>query len=377
MSIQRRSLIVGVGAAALLPASVTRGTTPPVRIPIELTESRVLVDCSIGGRGPFQFLIDTGGTIGLIDMKLAEKLKLKMLGQTTLALTVGRKPYPILEVPDFEFGGQLRQPRAAFAGVEDFGFGGGAVGSLAAGVLTAADGELDFEMREWRIYQDGSPDRTGWTRYERAIVHHGNRNGSAFMFADVVLGGRSFRFGLDTGMPNSTRVYRKAAEAMGLWDGPRWSPTAPGGKGRMVRAPAFELAGATIEGVMVTMLDRPEWGVFDAGIVGLPLLRRFNIATGAAEGAVYLKRNGLGPQSERYNRAGIWIERDGKETKVGVVGAGSPAEEAGLERGDRLIGADFDALIDRMYDPAGTKIALTVEHAGVRRDLTLTLADYL
>jgi hypothetical protein len=377
MTVARRNFLIGAGLAALLPPRLAQAAGSPIRIPVTLTNGRVLVDCAIAGHGPYRFVLDTGGTIGLIDMKLAKALKLRGLGTSMLGLSTGRRQYPIFEAPDVEFGGQVRQPSAVFAGVDGFPFGDGAVGSLAAGVLTAVDGELDLEALEWRIFRDGAPDRAGWTRYDKAIVHSGNLNGSAFMFADVSLSGKQFRFGLDTGMPNSTRVYRKAAEAAGLWDAPRWTPSAPGGRGRMVRAPVFEMARSLLEGVLVTVVDQPEWHVFDAGIVGLPLLRRFNIATSAADSAVYLKRNGLGPQPERYNRAGMWVERAGNDVKVAVIGAGSPAEKAGLQVGDRLSGMPFGALIDRMYAAAGTEIALTVERAGSRRPVTLVLADFL
>jgi hypothetical protein len=374
MLIDRRHLLAGAGAAALLPR-LAHAAGPPLSIPITLTDSRVLVDCTIGEHGPYRFVFDTGGTIGLIELALAKQLKLKQLGTSMLGLKQGRKAYPIFAVPDLAFGGRARQPMSVIAGVDVVNFRDGAVGSIAAGALTAGDGELDFEAREWRIYRDGSPDRSGWTRFDKAVFHQGNVNGSAFIAADAALGGRSFRFGLDTGMPSTMRIYRKTAEAAGLWHAPRWAPAAPDGKGRMVRA-SLTLAGETIPDVIVTMLEEPEWAVFPAGVIGLPVLRRFNMATAGGE-TLFLKRNALTATPERYNRAGLWIDRDGAAAKIGVVGPGSPAEAAGLKPGDRLTGVPFSQLIDRLFAPAGTAIPLSVERAGARRDLTLTLADYL
>jgi hypothetical protein len=374
--IHRRMFLVGAGVAASLPR-IARAEEAIWRIPVTLTDTRVMVECGLAGHGPFPFVFDTGGTIGLIDMKLVETLKLRKLGPSTLALRGARKPYPIYEATDLVFGGQLRQPSAAFAGVEKFNFRDGAVGSLAAGMLTAVDGELDFANREWRIRRGAPPDRTGWTRYDKAIVSYGNRNGSSFLLADAILGGKSFRFGLDTGWTGAMQIYRKTAQAAGLWDASRWSPAAPDGKARVVRAPSLGLAGTVIEGVIVTILEHPEWELFDAGIIGLPILRRFNMATASAEKALYLKSNGLPAQREWYNRAGMWIERSGKDVRVAVVGPGSPAESAGLKAGDLLIGADFDMLVERMYEPAGGKLPLTVESGRARRDLVLTLADFL
>lgn len=375
MLLHRRTFIASAAVSAGLAGHV-RAESPPYRIPITLTDSRVLVDCMIGEHGPYRFVFDTGGTIGLIELNLALQLKLKQLGTSRLGLKQGRKAYPIFAVQDLSFGGQVRQAVSAIAGVDVVNFRDGAIGSIAAGALTAGDCELDFAAGEWRIYTDGSPDRSGWTRYEKAIFHQGNLNGSAFIVADARLGGQSFRFGLDTGMPSSMRIYRKTAEASGLWNAPRWSPTAPGGKGRMVRAP-LHLAGETIPDVIITILETPEWSVFPMGVIGLPILRRFNMATAPKEEALFLKPNAVQAPAERYNRAGLWIDREGSDVKIAVVGPGSPAEKADLKAGDRLIGADFETLINQMFEAPGHRIALTVERAGARRDLWLQLEDFL
>ena len=375
MLIDRR-VFVGAAIAALGAHRDAAAALPPYRVPIKLTDTRVLVDCMIGTNGPYSFVFDTGGTIGLIELGLARQLKLKLLGSTVLGLKQGRKPYPIYVVPDLSFGNQVRQPISTIAGVETVNFREGAVGSIAAGALTAADCELDFDVGEWRIYRDGGPDRSGWTQYPKGIFRYGNKNGSAFIAAEANLNGQSFRFGLDTGMPSTMRVYRKTAEKAGLWNASRWSPTAPEGKGRMTRA-SLELAGEMLEGMIITIIDSPEWGAFPNGVIGLPILRHFNLATVAKEELLMLKRNGIRASPERYNRAGMWIDRAGSDAKIGVVGPGSPAEKAGLQVGDHLLGVNFGKLIDEMFYPAGHEISLTVDRGGEKRTFKLTLQDYL
>jgi S1-C subfamily serine protease len=144
----------------------------------------------------------------------------------------------------------------------------------------------------------------------------------------------------------------------------------------MIRAP-LTLAGEAMADVIITMIESPEWSVFPSGVIGLPILRRFDIATAAKEKALFLKRNALKGLPERYNRAGMWIDSDGSNAKIGVVGPGSPADIAGLKAGDRLIGVDVKELINRMFQPAGNNIALTVERAGAHRELNLRLEDFL
>ncbi|WP_343611724.1 aspartyl protease family protein [Novosphingobium sp.] len=356
-------------------SGIARAATAPYRIPITLTDSRVLVDCTIGSQGPFRFVVDTGGTVGLIELEIAKKLKLKQMGSTFLNLHQGAGNYPIFVVPDLIFAGQVRQPVSVIAGVDVVNFMDGAIGSLAAGVLTAGDCELDFETREWRIYRDGAPDRSGWSRFEKGIFHAGNVKASAFIAADATLAGHSFRFGLDTGWTSPMHIYRKTADATSLWNAPRWAPAAPDGKGRMVRAP-LQLAG-TMTDVIVTITEHPDWDIFPHGIIGLPVLSRFNMATQTKDETLYLKRNALPFALQKYNFAGLWIEPAGPNVKIGVVGAGSPAAKADLLAGDLLIGADFRKLRKQMFESAGTVIPLTVERAGARRDISLTLEDYL
>jgi len=371
-----RRVFLTATVAVLAEPACASAALPPYRIPITLTDTRVLVDCMIGANGPYSFVFDTGGTIGLIELKFAKQLRLKQLGSSILGLRQGRKAYLIFVVPDLTFGNEVRQPISTIAGVETVNFGEGAVGSIAAGALTAADCELDFDAKEWRIYRDGSPDRSGWTQFQKGIFHFGNKNGSAFIAAEATLNGHSFRFGLDTGMPSTMRIYRKTAEKAGLWDAPRWSPTAPGGKGRMTRG-ELNLAGEKLPGVIVTIIDNPEWDVFPNGVIGLPILRRFNLATVAKDELLFLRRNGIEASPERYNRAGMWIDRAGVDARIGVVGPGSPADKAGLKTGDLLLGVQFTKLIQEMFGPAGHEIALTVKQSGASRDIKLRLEDYL
>lgn len=374
----RRGVLLGMGTAAVLPAaSFGADRADVIRIPITLGPSRIFVDCALQGSAPYRFVLDTGGTIGLITLALAKQLKLSPLGQSRLGIRNAQGLYPIYEARDVVFGGVVRQPSAVFAGIEKFGFGGDAVGSLAAGVLTAVDGELDLGALEWRIYRNGMPDRSDWTAYKNAIVSMGNLNGSAFLFADAAVNGAAFRFGLDTGMPAAIRLYRKSAERAGLWGKPRWAPAAPDGKMRLVRGDTLQLAGAVIERPLVSMIEDPEWKGFDDGLIGLPMLRLFDMATQASTRMLWLKRNGAPAEPPAYNMAGLWVDRKGSSIVVGSVGGGSPAEQAGIVVGDRILGRDFSALIRTFQGKPGDTLPLTIEGKAGRRDVTLTLTDYL
>lgn len=379
MRIGRREAMIGAAAVALAGRPGRAMAAEPVNVPITLTENRVIVSGSIGGTGPIPLVIDTGGEMGLIKNAVAEQLKLKRIAKRWLRLATGRAEVAIFEAPDVVLGGRVRLPVLALAGV-DRNLGAREAASLPARVLTVVDGELDFDAGLWRVHDGGLTDRTGWTRYEKGIDQRGVSEDTRFLFAEAALNGRRFRFGLDTGMPSMMRIYRKTAEAAGLWDAPRWTPGGPGGRTRLIRPETLEIAGTTIQRPLVQMRDDPDWKEFDTGLMGLPLIRLFNLATRNADHALFLKRNAQEQQPIRYNRSGMWLDRakDAKDVSVvGVVGPGSPAEKAGIRVGDRLSGIPFDTLIDRTSEPGGTRLTLNAERDGATRPVELVLADFL
>ncbi|WP_448658751.1 aspartyl protease family protein [Sphingomonas sp. CJ99] len=378
MSIGRRDVMIG-GAAAVLAAGPARALAQGggAGVPIRLTDSRLLVAGSIGQSPTLPMVIDTGGQFGLIRTDLARQLKLPKIGSRKLRLSWGNTDYPIYRANGLLLGGRFEVPVLALAGI-DRGLGDGAAISLPGRVLTVMDGELDMDAGQWRVYPGGLGDMSGWTRFDKGIVQRGQSEDSRFLYADASINGAPpMRFGLDTGMPPVIRLYRKAAEAAGLWNAAKWAPAAPDGETRVVRAEQIELAGAVIERPLVFIKDRPDWNEFENGIIGLPLLRLFNIATSNRDNAVLMKRNRQTMQPDYYNRTGIWIERAGDAIAIGKVGAGSPAEQAGLQPGDRIRGIPFETFIQRIYDPAGTVLNLTVERGGASRAVPLTLTDYL
>lgn len=375
MNIGRRPLLAA--AVAGLVGGVPRAkAATPFNVPIRLTENRVLVEGTLGSDRPFLLALDTGGQMGLINSGVAEAIGLNRIGSRRLKLSWGTAEYPVFRAKDVLLGGRMLLTTLDLGGVER-DLGDGAIGSLPAWVMTINDGELDFDASVWRAYDRGLPPLPGATRFDNGIVQKGATADKKFLFADAALNGRSFRFGLDTGMISVMRIYRKTAEAAGLWNAPRWSPAAPQGKTRMVRVDRLELAGTTIAGAVVQMRDDVDWEEFDTGIIGLPILRLFNIATSNRDGALFLTRNRQAEQPARYNRAGLWVDRTGAGMVAGVVGAGSPAEKAGIKAGDRLSGMPFEALIAQTSGPVGTVLPLTVGQGGAARQVSLVLEDYL
>ena len=378
--IARRSFLATTAAMGAVALSPARLLAQPnfFTIPIRLTDKRVLIDCLLDGQGPWPLVVDTGGAVGLMEQAMVDQLRLKTVGKSPLGLIGAHRVYDMVLVDELSLGGVVRQAGALFAATDHVTFHDDAVGSLAAGVVTTMDSELDFGASQLRLYPAGAPDRGGWTRVEDAFVLEGNRFGSSWMFAPVTIGGQAFPIGLDTGSPTELRLSGEALEKSGLWDSPSWTPGAPDGKGRTVRVPEIGFGGTILTGLIATLTPESPWGPFEHGLVGLPILRRFDIATRPATKELFLRRNALPAPAPEYNRAGMWIERAGKDVKVAVVGPGSPAAAAGIAPGDRLVGADFQELIAAMQGPADTVLPLEVRSkAAGNRHIDLILTDFL
>jgi|TARA_R100000049_G_C1955148_1_gene108138 hypothetical protein len=378
--IARRSFLAATAAMGAVALSPARLLAQPnfFTIPIRLTDKRVLIDCLLDGQGPWPLVVDTGGAVGLMEQAMVDQLRLKTVGKSPLGLIGAHRVYDMVLVDELSLGGVVRQAGALFAATDHVTFHDDAVGSLAAGVVTTMDSELDFGESQLRLYPAGAPDRGGWTRVEDAFVLEGNRFGSSWMFAPVTIGGQAFPIGLDTGSPTELRLSGEALEKSGLWDSPSWTPGAPDGKGRTVRVPEIGFGGTILTGLIATLTPESPWGPFEHGLVGLPILRRFDIATRPATKELFLRRNALPAPAPEYNRAGMWIERAGKDVKVAVVGPGSPAAAAGIAPGDRLVGVDFQELIAAMQGPADTVLPLEVRSkAAGTRHIDLILTDFL
>lgn len=97
------------------------------------------------------------------------------------------------------------------AGAGNLGFAQEAVGSLAAGILTSYDTDRDFDAGEVRVYPDGRGPREGFTQIPSKVEHRGPVGGSAYIFADAVLDGQTFRFVIDTGAPRGLTLFADAA----------------------------------------------------------------------------------------------------------------------------------------------------------------------
>ncbi len=362
---------IGIPARAAQPAMVASR--------VALLGPRVVVGVKIGTAAPEMFMIDTGAAFSLIDRDYAKELKLDLRQTSRIWGIGGMVEAPIYLARDVSIGSGVRQGDVIFAGIEGRGFGPDIRGTLGAGMLTALDSDLDLEAGEWRVYPDGRPERRGLVAMDNAIVQA--REIAPRLYVDAVVNGRKLRFLVDTGAPGALSLGPKAGKALGLWNDDRpYAPQmtrgigGPGGIGRLVRGERITLAGIVFD--QPILLLRPERERPDAdGIIGLDLLRNFNLSTEVKAKRLWLQRHrqpsGL---ANDYGRSGLWLGADGR---IAAVGTGSPAARAGVKVGERVVGEPVPRLVGRLGGEAGTTVVLRVANGSAERPVELVLADYL
>jgi serine protease Do len=259
-----------------------------------------------------------------------------------------------------------------------------AVGAFGAGLITTYDSELDFRRSEWRLWPDGAPDRTGFTRLKSNIRAEGR--GASKIFLDAVVGGYAGEFGLDTGAPGEMSLSSRATSRSGLWNDQRpYAPAAARGigparvPGRFVRVGQLRIGPFVWERplVQLTVPGSPHGAYAGDGLIGLRAIRRLNLSVDTRNRVLWGAANGLDFPPNDYGMSGLWIEPARGGLEIVDVGTGSPAAKAGMRKGDLILGETAEPFIRRITGPAGTRIAFDYHRAGAKARAEFVLEDFL
>ena len=173
----------------------TRLGSPKVTIEMNLESRRPMVGLMINGKGPFQFVVDTGAGLSVIDAGIAKELGLEVVGKQTLHspgatedIQGERVQVSVLEV------GELRIENPVLATMDLVGFSAGTI----EGVLGRPHfGELllTFDYPGSRlVVEKGSLDRS-----DPAVIEFDPNAGSIQVPIDV--SGVTVPMVVDTGSP--------------------------------------------------------------------------------------------------------------------------------------------------------------------------------
>ncbi len=370
------------------------GGATSVSVPFALVNNHIYLDVKLDGKGPFRLLCDTGGA-NIVTPELAGTLGLKPEGALQ-GRGVGEKSEDIglVKVGSLEVGGAV---------LRDQVFAVFNLGPLTAPEGVPTNGLIGYEVFKRFVVRVDYEHRTLTLTLPAAFSYHGGGVVVPFKFNGHVpqvageIDGIAGSFDIDTGSRASVDLMGPFVEQHGLRQ--RYAPKLEGVAGWGVGGPAraqFARAGSLRLGKLeiarpVIELTLQTAGAFSdkyvAGNVGGALLNRFNVTFDYSRQQLIFERHAGSDRPIPFDRAGAWFNlAAGAPPAFEVIDvyAGSPAAQAGLLAGDRIVEVDgkqasavtLPALRERLRsDPPGTRVRLTVERGGKRSQVAVTLKD--
>lgn len=372
--------------------AVIKGGASSTTVPFRLLNNHVYLEATVDGKGPYTFIVDTGGHT-LLSPHLVNQVGLKPIGEAVTS-GVGEKhgTTGFVHFREIAIGGVRLQDQEAFAtDIFDKAIEG-----------IPVDGMVGFELLRRMVTSiDYGRHTITFIRPDRFEAGPDTGVRLPFVFYDHVpnVSGRiadiPARLAIDTGSRStldstspfvaSNRLRQRFTKGIVAVTG-----YGVGGAARsyVVRMPSVAIGSIAIENPVVELSEARAGSFSDPnydGNVGGGLLKRFVVTFDYARQFMYLKRiEPMPPDIDTFDRSGLWINARGDAYEVMDVAPGSAAAQAGLAVGDLITMVDGHAVNDtgladirrrlRSEQP-GTQVQLNVKRGSGSRNVTLILRD--
>lgn len=388
-------LLVIAAARAAQAASIDLADGKTARLPFTLIDNRIFVPVTINGRGPYQFIFDTGGA-NILDPTVAQELGLKL-------------------DPDGEaWGAGAARQQAWRTGVKRADLGDVAIRDHEFRVISLdairraigfrrLDGLVGRELFERFVVDIDYTEQTltfsepkSWSPPESFGKPQTLGSYEGIPTLPAAVDGIKGNFIIDTGDRSSLTLFGPFVDRHGLRAKHGRTVQAVTGWGvggpipaDVMRAQTFSVAGHNLTGI-VTRMPLLKTGGFAssdaAGSIGTGVLKRFRTTFDYSRKHLYLMPGATYAAADPADRSGLWLSMDEAGFKVMSVVAASPAAEAGLHVNDVVMAVDGKPaaqlflvdLRERLKTaPPGTQMRLTVRTPTNTRDVTVTLRDLI
>lgn len=373
--------------------SAIGGGSSSTKISFRLLNNHIYVPVTIDGKGPYTFIVDTGGHLVLAPHLAAE------LG----AAAAGRAP---------SSGVGEKMATTAFAHVDEIALGSVRLSNQTAFVQEVydaavegiqVDGMLGFELfRRFGVEIDYG--RQTLTIFDPA--HHLFDDAGAvvpFKFYDHLpdvaglIDSMPARFDIDTGSRGELDLTAPFVEHAGLHAKYPNAIVAMTGWGvggpvssSVIRLPSLTLGSVRVDGPVAEMSDAAHGSFSDPnydGNIGSALLKRFVVTFDYMHQRLYLKP-AQPPVADvgTFDRSGMWLSANDAGYLVTGLDSESPATRAGIESGDVIIAidgkpaqmADLSDVRERLRTyPAGKVVRIEVVRGTARKTFDVTLRDLI
>ena len=371
------------------------GDAPEVTVPFRLLNNHIYVNAKVNGKGPFTFIVDTGGHT-LLGPRLVGEVGLKTVGQAAMS------------------GAGEKTAQSGFAHVDEIALGGvrmrnqlGFVAPIYEKSIEGidVDGMVGFELfRRFAVRIDYGHHTLTLTNPAR-FDPTGAGLVIPFVFYDHLpmvtgeIADLPARFDIDTGSRSEVDItgpfvkahQLRARFAKGVSAVTGWGVGGPS-RSYVVRLPSLTLGNAPpVMGPVAGLSEDKGGSISDPnyeGNIGSGFLKRFVVTFDYAHQKMYLKPAKPAPVDVgNFDRAGMWINAGPEGYVVTEVAAGGPAAHLGIQVGDVItelngVAARTEGLSDARSllrsKPAKTPVELSLKRDGAAaRKVTLVLEDQI
>ena len=362
--------------------------------PFKLINNHIYADVKVNGKGPFQFIFDTGG-VNLLTPPLTQKLGLSAEGHMQgNGAGSGHMDVQLTKVSSLQLGD---------ATVKDQVFAQIPLDSMGNIEGVAMPGMVGFEtFRRFVTRIDYGahtitlikPDAFDPKDAGTAVPISFNGN---TIEVPATYDGVPGTFTIDTGnrgslILNSPFVaahaqfakYSTAPEATTGWG--IGGPT----KSHVIRGHNLVIGGLTVAAPVVLLSTATKGADADAtqsGNIGGGVLKRFVVTLDYGNNKMYLKPVTQSVSDlDSFDRSGMWINQSATGYSVVDVTKGTPADRAGLKAGDEIVSVDgkpaasvplYETRAHLRNDAPGTVVKFTVKRGAETKDIPVTLKDLI
>ncbi len=335
------------------PASQGGKGVAPIEVPFRIGDHAIIVDAVVNDR-PVSLMFDTGFS-GYVVVGTHISLG-RPTGSITLQDFVGTMQADTVKIRSLKLGGRAIKvepnAQAVVQGGNDYSlsYNTHCDGIMGFSVIKDNITEINFQKRMFVIYPAGydiaKRPVDNKTTFLNKLLPLGNSSMEMLVRAP---GGKAMTLALDTGNAFYATTHKDVLERTGVWT--------PGRKPKFVKQ-SFVASGAvdswslrlpntTIFGVPVAdsvwdIIDRPSSSAEGDGTVGFGFLKNFNILIDYDKRRIWLQNwTGLtGDEDQADVGIGAFYDDARKRTVVYNVMPESPADKAGIKRGDLLVAVD-------------------------------------
>ncbi|HSM96768.1 MAG TPA: aspartyl protease family protein [Rhizomicrobium sp.] len=376
------------------PAGATiDGNAASVTVPFRLPNNHIYVEGTVNGKGPYTFILDTGGH-NLLSQKVIKDIGLNSVGSSVgSGAGKGTVLSGFAKVSDIAIGGvHLHDQTAIVQNVYDKSVEGIPVDAMVGfELIRRMVTRIDYGARTL-TFTDPSrfkPLDAGkavpFKFYDHLPQVEGEAAGIAGIF-DIDTGSRSE---VDITSPSVEQYKLRQKYSNGITAVTGWGVGGPV-ESYVVRLPSLTLGGLKEDNV-VADLDSPHSGSMSdpnfLGNIGSGFLKRFIVTLDYAHQTMYLKQIVPRPADiGTFDRSGMWINASDDGYMVNSVSARGPAADAGLQKGDVITAIDGKRVKPEQLAtarallrtrPAGSKIMIEFRRGTEEKHALVTLRDQI